>query len=188
MPDLRYGARTGNGHHGERAQPRARRHDPAFLDRRRPRHSGRRLGDGRAPHQSPHASWSAAFELVAACARDAGGALGRLAILRAGVELDRHPQPQHVHVDSPRHRGRLALQRGGDGASGNIPHRLSRHGRLGCGLFRGGRGHHRAGASWPGARAARSGTDLRRHPRPSRSRPQDGATDQPRRGGGRGEP
>ena len=188
MPDLRDGARTGDRHRGDRAQPRARRHDPALLDRRRPRRSGRRAGDGRAPHQPSHASRPAAFELAAARARDAGGVVGRLAVLRAGLGLGRDAEPQHVHADRARHRRRLALQRRGDGGAGHIPRGLPRHGRLGCGLFRGGRGHHGSRPARPGARAPRPRTDLGGDPRATRSRPQDRAADQDRRLGRRSDP
>ena len=121
-------------------------------------------------------------------ARHAGGALGRLAVLRAGLELDRHPEPQHVHADRARHRGRLALQRGGDGGAGHISRGLPRHGRLGCGLFRGGRGHHGSRPARPGARAPRPRADLGGDPRATRSRPQDRAADQARRLGRRSDP
>ena len=44
-----------------------------------------------------------------------------------------------------------------------------------AGLFRGRRGHHRAGAAGPGARAARAREHVGRHPRPARPRAEDGA-------------
>ena len=39
-------------------------------------------------------------------AGDAGGAVGRLAVLRARLAVDRQPQPQHVHADRARRRAR----------------------------------------------------------------------------------
>ena len=39
--------------------------------------------------------------------RDAGGAVGGLAVLRARLAVARHPQSQHVHADRARHRRRL---------------------------------------------------------------------------------
>ena len=53
----------------------------------------------------------AMLKLAGARPRDAGRALGRLAVLRAGVGVDREPQPQHVHPDRPRHRRGLRVQR-----------------------------------------------------------------------------
>ena len=47
-------------------------------------------------------------------ARDARGAVGGLAVLRARLAVARHPQSQHVHADRARHRRGLALQRGRD--------------------------------------------------------------------------
>ncbi len=41
----------------------------------------------------------------------AGGAVGRLAVLRARRAVDRPPQPQHVDADRPRHQRRVRLQR-----------------------------------------------------------------------------
>ena len=46
--------------------------------------------------------------------RDAGGAVGRLAVLRARLAVARHAQSQHVHPDRDGHRRRLSLQRGRD--------------------------------------------------------------------------
>src|SRR5262249_17511460 len=57
-----------------------------------PRHAGSQLGAARAGH--------------------AGGALVRLAVLRAGLGLGRLPQPQHVHPHRPRRGGRVPLQSG----------------------------------------------------------------------------
>ena len=47
--------------------------------------------------------------------------------------------------------------------------------RVGAGLLRGGRGHHRAGAARAGARAESAREHRRRHPRAARSRAEDGA-------------
>ena len=44
--------------------------------------------------------------------RDAGRAVGRLAVLRARLAVARHAQPQHVHADRHGHRRGLRLQRG----------------------------------------------------------------------------
>ena len=75
-----------------------------------------------------------------------------------GWQSLRHAQPQHVHADRARHRRRLGLQRRRDALPRHIPGRLPRPSRRGRGLFRGRRGHHRAGA----ARAS-AGAPAREH-------------------------
>ena len=65
-------------------------------------------------------------QLDPARARDAGGAVGRLAVLRARLAVARDPQPQHVHADRARHRRRLALQRRRDRCAGHLSRRLPR--------------------------------------------------------------
>ena len=63
---------------------------------------------------------AADLELAADRAGDAGGAVGRLAILRARLAVARHPQPQHVHADRDGHRRRLGLQHRGDARARSI--------------------------------------------------------------------
>ena len=46
--------------------------------------------------------------------RDAGGAVGRMAVLRARLAIAAHAQSQHVHPDRDGHRRRVCLQRGRD--------------------------------------------------------------------------
>ena len=50
------------------------------------------------------------FGLCRAGAGNAGGAVGRMAVLRARRPVARHAQPQHVHADRHGHRRRLWLQ------------------------------------------------------------------------------
>src|SRR5262249_16210046 len=50
-------------------------------------------------------------ELDSVCLRDARGAVGRLAFLRAWLAVAPHAQSQYVHADRARHRRRLSLQR-----------------------------------------------------------------------------
>ena len=56
-----------------------------------------------------------------------------------------------------------------------LPAGVPRPRRRGRGLFRGGGGHHRAGAARPGARTARARADLGRDPRAARPRAEDRA-------------
>ena len=65
-------------------EPRTRRHDAALLDRARADRAGVRAGDGRPSLPAiRHAARAAPVELDSTGAGDAGGALGRLAVLRA---------------------------------------------------------------------------------------------------------
>ena len=48
-------------------------------------------------------------------ARHAGGAVGRLAVLRPRLGLARQSAPEHVHADRARRRRGVRVQRGGDG-------------------------------------------------------------------------
>ena len=100
----------------DRAERRADRHDPPLLDRARARAAGRGAGDGRAcPGLGLHDLVSPRLSALAAIrARDAGRAVGRLAVLRARLGLGRAPQPQHVQPDRARHRCGLSLQPGRD--------------------------------------------------------------------------
>ena len=122
---------------------------------------------------------SDAVELDPVRPRDAGRAVGRLAVLRARLAVAPHAQPQHVHADRDGHRRGLALQRRRDPRAGHLPGRVPRPWRRGRGLFRGGRGHHRAGAARPGARTARARRDLAARSRRcsiSRRRPRAAST------------
>ena len=82
LPDLRHGARAGHAERRRRAQPRARRHDAALLDRARARRAGGGAGDGRASVRLASAV-AVAVERRADGVRHAGGAVGGLAVLRA---------------------------------------------------------------------------------------------------------
>ena len=69
---------------------------------------------------------SDAVELDSVRLRDAGGAVGRLAVLRARLAVAAHAQPQHVHADRHGHRRRLCLQRGRDLRARHFPGSLPR--------------------------------------------------------------
>ena len=173
VPDLRHGAGAGSGQPGGGAEPRAHRHDAPVLDRACARGAGRRARDGRAPDRPRPDRPAPDLELAAARACHPGRAVGRMAVLRPRLAVARHPQPQHVHPDRDRDRGRVALQHRGDARARSIPGRLPEPRRRGAGLFRGRRGHHRAGASRAGARAAGPRGDERRHPGAPRPRAED---------------
>ncbi len=123
-----------------------------------------------------------ALQLGRARARDAGRAVGGLAVLRARLGFAEDPQSQHVHADRAWASGVawiysvVATRR----ARRLFPPAFrSRHGEV-AGLLRGRGGHHRAGAAGTGARAARARTDRRRDPRAARPRAKDRAP-RPRR-------
>ena len=66
-----------------------------------------------------HALSTGRATLDPARARDAGRALGRVAVLRARLGLGRQPQPEHVHADRARRRRGVRLQRGRDARAGS---------------------------------------------------------------------
>ena len=94
------------------AQRRTRRHDAPFLDRSRPRRSGRRDRDGRpsllgrtlarARRRRTGCNWRWRR-------RSFSGRAGRSS--RAALRVDRRPKPQHVHADRDGDGRRLDLQR-----------------------------------------------------------------------------
>ena len=115
-------------------------------------------------------AWSNWISLAAG---DAGGAVGRRAVLRARLAVAGYAQSQHVHADRDGHRRGLALQRGRHAGAAAVSAGVPRHARRGRGLFRGGGGHHGAGAArarcWncgraraPRARSARCSASRRR--------------------------
>ena len=178
LSDLRHGPRAADGDRGLGTQSRTRRYDPPVLDRAGAVRSGCCAGDGRSPDQPSHAARAAAFQLAAAHPRNAGGPVGRLAVLRPRLELDRQPQPEHVHADCLGYGRRVALQRRRHGGSRNLPGGFPRDGRVGCRLLRGCRCHHRPRPPGAGAGAQSPRADLGRHSRPARSRAEDRAQDQ----------
>ena len=129
VPDLRHGARAGRGHARGAAERRARRHEPPVLVVARADGSDPRLHGRRS--SCPVSRCSIAIptrvaELDRARARDAGRAVGWLAVLRARLGVDRQPSPQHVHADRAR-RGRgvsssASSRRSRPALSGLVPH------------------------------------------------------------------
>ena len=143
-------------------ESRADRHDPAVLGEPDPHRA--RLGPVRwarwSRPPSPGGSTRTAALLDPIRAGDAGGALGRLALLRARLAVDRHAAPEHVHADRARHRRGVRLQRvrrPGPGRSSRI---AMRHGGAPPVVLRGRGGHHDARPARPGARAARAQRDV----------------------------
>ena len=67
----------------------------------------------------------AALTWIAARARDAGRALGRLAVLRARLGVGRQPPPEHVHADRARRRRGVRLQRRRDARARAVSRRRS---------------------------------------------------------------
>ena len=196
VPDLRDGVGAGIGQLGRRSKSRAAGHDATLLDRARAERASAGPGDGRPPlriHRRP--GELANVELDPAGARDAGGVVGWLAILRARLGIAAHPQSQHVHTHRDGHRRRVDLQhrrhrRAGD-LSGFLPQGHGRRHDLRSGrrLLRGSGRHHGVGTAGPGARTSRPRADLRRDPCAAGSNPHDRPADRRRRlrtGGGPG--
>ena len=84
----------------------------------------------------------------------AGGAMGRVAVLPAGMGVDRQPLHQHVHADRDGHRRGLRLQRDGDIVARMVSVDVSGVGRSSGGVLRGGGGDHNTGFVGSGAGAA----------------------------------
>ena len=159
------------------AQSRTRRHDAALLDRacaaRRCRwclEMGGHLVGGHGWIDPTLSNW---IQLVV---RHAGGALGRLAVLRARLAIAGNAQSQHVHADRDGHRrGLCSTAWSRTVAPQHFPGGVSRPWRRGRGLFRSRRRHHRAGAARPGAGAARPRGDVRRDQGAAGTRAEDRA-------------
>ena len=175
LPDLRHGARTAGADCRDRAQSRARRHDATAsgsASRWRSRWFVLEMGGHLLEHAHRRAG---AVELDSARARDAGGAVGGWPFFVRGWQSLVNRNLNMFTLIAHRHRRRLALQRRRDRrAAASFPTAF-RDGRRGRRLFRGRRGHHRAGAARPGAGAARPRADLGRDPRAARSRAEDRA-------------
>ena len=122
-----------------------------------------------------HVTRPRAMTWLAARARDAGRALGRLAVLRARLGVDREPQPEHVHADRARRRRRVRLQRRRDARARAVPASFRGHGGSVAVYFEPAAVIVDAGAARPGAGAARAQPDERGHPRPARPGAEDGA-------------
>ena len=155
-----------DGGRRRRAEPRTRRHDPAVLHRACC--SARRCSSWRWATCS--SAWASAAGRMRAGGldqpglRDARRAVGRLAVLRARLGVDRQPAHEHVHADRTRRRRGLLLQPCRDARARALPRRLprARHRRD---LFRDRRRRHGAGAAGPGAGTARARPHRRGHPR-----------------------
>ncbi len=109
LHDLRHGPGADGDDRRHRPQSRTHRHDPPLLDRSGADRAGGGAGDGRPSRPRP-AGRSTPVGLGPARAGDPGGAVGRLAVLRARGPVVADAQPQHVHADLDRHRRRLGLQ------------------------------------------------------------------------------
>ena len=66
---------------------------------------------------------------ISARSGDAGRAVGRLAVFRAGAGVAQEPQSQYVHADRHGDGRGLGLQRGRNGRAQSVPTGLQGHGR-----------------------------------------------------------
>ena len=98
------------------AERRARRHDAAVPMGTGAHRTNSRAHDRRVHPRAASSSASAhrCVELDRARARDARGAVGGMAVLRARMVVGGQPAPEHVHADRARCRRGLRIQRGGD--------------------------------------------------------------------------
>ena len=122
--------------------------------------------------------------VVAGGARDPGGAVVRMAVLRPGLDLARHAQAQHVHPGGDRHRRRMARQHGRAAVPGHAPRHVPCR-RRAAALLRSRRGHRDPGHPRAGAGASRPRPDRRRDSPPAHPRPRRRAAARPRRNGAR---
>ena len=104
LPHLRHGARAHGRRDRRRREPRASRHAPPLLGLFGFDSPGLHLRHDDAPQPQRDVLRNGAVH--------AGRPVGRMAVLRARLAVDRHAQPQHVHADRTRHRRRLLLQPG----------------------------------------------------------------------------
>ncbi len=91
LSDLRHGAGAGAVQRGRRSQPRARRHDAPVLDRARADVAGVPARDGQPHLRHVGADLASCVGLGPVRARHAGGAVGRLAVLRARLAVACRP-------------------------------------------------------------------------------------------------
>ncbi len=173
MPDLRHGAGTGNAKPGRRGKPGAARLQPTLLVDLAAHDRGADTGHAWAPHYVP---LDRGAHLDRAGAERTGGAVGRLAVLRAVHPV--HPQPQSEHVDPDRYRRGLGvrLQRGGDRGPGHLSSLVPRA-WPGRGVLRGGGSDRVADPAGSVAGTARAIENLRRHQGLARPGPQDRTAD-----------
>ena len=111
--------------------PELRDMTQALLDWHGAHGAGLRAGDGRPPHEPEPPARAAAVELDSAAAGHAGGAVGRLAVLRARGGVGEEPQPEHVLAHRAGHRCGLALQHRRHRGAAAVPGRAAPGGRRG---------------------------------------------------------
>ncbi|GIX31056.1 MAG: hypothetical protein KatS3mg124_1528 [Porticoccaceae bacterium] len=185
LPHLRHG--TGAAHRLPRGggKPGTEGHDPTLLGLLDPHPAGAGAGDGAALRTRSACRGPAACPVPRrAAVRHPGGAVGRLAFLRARRKVGRRPPSQHVHADRAGRGGRLCLQRGGRPVAADLPPGLPRRARRGGRLLRGGGGDRHPGAAGTGAGAQGPQPDQCRDQGPAGAGPQDGAAPEGGRHGG----
>ena len=117
----------------ERDEPGARRHDAPVLGLARadgadPGVHGRRVPAGPAAACALLGHRRVALGLDRARARDAGRPLGRMAVLRARLGVDRQPPPEHVHADRARRRRGVRATASSRPRPDSFPTRSAMHG------------------------------------------------------------
>ena len=181
MSHLRHGAGVGHGQRRGRRKSRGSGHAPPLPGEHgidRPvagdchgwTPGARSAGAHRA---SPDRSSS--LELGGTGAGDSGGALGRVALLRARLELGGEPQPEHVYADRHGRERGLWIQPGGDSVSDCVPAFFSGGGRPGAGVLRCCRDDHHPGAAGTSAGTPGAQPDGSGDSDPAGSGSQDGA-------------
>src|SRR2546422_9622972 len=113
------------------------RHDPPILDQPGADCATAGNRDGRYVARHAGAARLAGLATVdRVVAEHARGALGRMAVLPAWLDVDHQPLDEHVYPDRDGHRRRLLVQPGCDSLPANVPRIISRYERYSTGLLR----------------------------------------------------
>ena len=160
----------------ESAEPRARGHDRRFWVVARPDRADPRLHGLGVPARSAAASSRAGRRrLDRVRARDAGRHVGRMAVLRARLGVDRQPHLNMFTLIALGVGRRVRLQRRRDDRCPAVPDSFQATRARSAVYFEAGGGHRRARAARAGAGAARARAGRARDPEAARPRPKTGA-------------
>jgi hypothetical protein len=155
VSDLWHGARAANGGCCRRSRSGTRGHGTSVLDRvgADTAAAGLRHGCYAARPAASTSDRRPSVGMAPVRPRHAGGPLGRLAVLRARMGIDRKSQPQHVHADRARHRDGVRLQRRWYTRAPAVPGLVPDPRKRGRALLRGGGCNHSSRTARAGPRA-----------------------------------
>ena len=187
LPGVRHGAGAKVDTARRSAESGAPGHAPTARRRMRAEPAGsrhRHERDGAAARRAELAR-TRLVRMDSGSARHPGGPVVRMAVLRSGLDIDRHGKAQHVHAGGDGHGCRVAREHGRAAVPGAAPGGVSDR-RGPPALLRSRRGHRDPGHPGPGAGARRPCAHRRRDPPPAHPRPCGCTADRSgRRGTGR---